>query len=234
MNVTITEEMKVRLEKQIPILRAKIKALYAALDKSYGLHGAEIPITFGMDTDCLGAYTRSSGAMPEHFHFSLLFVGYHAEEVISAADRRDLFLHEYAHYMDAHMEIPKEHTWKPGLHGSSWKYCCSLIGAAPSAYYRFGKGEENHDYEKELRNPWKDPNVTLLDNARREKEYQDTRNRVIRYQQGDKVLHPKFGEGIVNGIEQLSGSVRLEIQFDDKVRKIDQKWLVRSGYQKRA
>ena len=37
--------------------------------------------------------------------------------------------HEYAHYMEHHITIPREYQWQPGLHGSAWKYCCSLVGA---------------------------------------------------------------------------------------------------------
>ena len=45
------------------------------------------------------------------------------------------------------------------------------------------------------------------------------------------VTHPKFGEGTVEEIVQLSNSVRLHIRFaDDEVKKIDQKWLLRSGH----
>ena len=40
-----------------------------------------------------------------------------------------------------------------------------------------------------------------------------------------------IGEGTVEEIIQLSNSVRLHIRFaDDEVKKIDQKWLLRSGH----
>ena len=42
--------------------------------------------------------------------------------------------------------------WQPGIHGSAWKYCCSLIGAAPTPYYKAGEGLIKHDYDKVL---WK-------------------------------------------------------------------------------
>lgn len=53
----------------------------------------------------------------------------------------------------------------------------------------------------------------------------------IKFQVNDVVTHPKFGEGTVEEIVQLSNSVRLHIRFaDDEVKKIDQKWLLRSGH----
>ena len=57
---------------------------------------------------------------------------------------------------------------------------------------------------------------------------------MIQYRKGDTVVHPKFGTGIVEDLEQMTGSVRLTIRFSDAVRKIDQKWLLRSNYKKRG
>ena len=50
-------------------------------------------------------------------------------------DRLDLYKHEYAHYMQYNFHIPSEYQWQHGTHGSAWKYCCSLVGAAPTPYY---------------------------------------------------------------------------------------------------
>jgi len=54
----------------------------------------------------------------------------------------------------------------------------------------------------------------------------------VQYQIGDIVQHPKFGEGIVEEIQQLSGSVRLLVRFGDVIKKIDQKWLLQTKYQR--
>ena len=48
------------LQKEIPILTAQIRSLYAEFDKKFHLNGAKIPITFGMEPDLLGSYTRGS------------------------------------------------------------------------------------------------------------------------------------------------------------------------------
>ena len=124
------------LHKEIPILTTQIRKLYAELDQKFHLEGAKVPMTFGMDRDCLGSYTQAGGGEREHFHFSLLFVGYSVEHPLSRDDRMDLYKHEYAHYMQAHMKIPEKYQWQTGKHGSAWKYCCSLIGAAPTPYYK--------------------------------------------------------------------------------------------------
>lgn len=94
------------------ILTAQIRALYRELDKKYHLRGAQIPITFGFETDALGSYTRAGHHEKEHFHFSLLFVGYGVKNPLSKEDRMDLYKHEYAHYMEHHITIPREYQWQ--------------------------------------------------------------------------------------------------------------------------
>lgn len=220
------------LQNEIPILTAQIRALYAEFDKKYHLHGAKVPITFGYEKDLLGSYTQAGNGEEEHFHFSLLFAGYAVKNPLGKEERMDLYKHEYAHYMQYHMEIPKEYTWQPGIHGSAWKYCCSLIGAAPTPYYKAGEALMKHDYEKVLKNPIQDKSVAIRDRYRREQEYQNTKNREVQFEIGEEVKHPKFGEGIVEEIEQLAGSVRLRIRFGEAVKAIDQKWLLRTRYQK--
>lgn len=220
------------LQNEIPILTAQIRALYAEMDKKYHLRGAKIPISFGFEKDLLGSYTQKGIDEEEYFHFSLFFVGYAVKNPLSKEDRMDLYKHEYAHYMQFHMEIPKEYTWQAGIHGSAWKYCCSLIGAVPTPYYKAGEALLKRDYEKVLKNPIQDKSVTVRDTYRREQEYKDTRNREIQFEIGEEVKHPKFGVGIVEEIEQMIGSVRLHIRFGEERKMIDQKWLLRMKYKK--
>ena len=127
------------LHKEIPILTTQIRKLYTELDQKFHLEGAKVPMTFGMDRDCLGSYTQAGGGEREHFHFSLLFVGYSVEHPLSRDDRMDLYKHEYAHYMQAHMKIPEQYQWQTGKHGSAWKYCCSLLGRRRRLIIRPGK-----------------------------------------------------------------------------------------------
>ena len=232
MNPFENTELIQNLQREIPVLTAQIRAVYAKLDKKYHLSASKVPITFGWERDSLGSYTREGDGEQEHFHFSLLFVGYAVKQPLSKEDRLDLYKHEYAHYMQYHMDISKEYRWQPGIHGSAWKYCCSLIGAVPSPYYRAGEALMKQDYDKVLKNPIHDKTIPIRDTYRREKAYQDSKNRVVQYRVGECVNHPKFGEGSIEKIEQLSGSVRLHIQFQDELRVIDQKWLLRTKYHK--
>ena len=70
----IDQALAQALQKEIPVLTAQIRSLYAEFDKKFHLNGAKIPITFGMEPDLLGSYTRGSYHEKEHFHFSLLFM----------------------------------------------------------------------------------------------------------------------------------------------------------------
>ena len=227
----IDQTLAQALQKEIPILTAQIRSLYAEFDKKFHLNGAKIPITFGMETDLLGSYTRGSYHEKEHFHFSLLFIGYAVKNPLKKEDRLDLYKHEYAHYMQHNFHIPQEYQWQHGTHGSAWKYCFSLVGAAPTPYYRIGESLLKHDYDKALKNPIHDKTVPIRDTYRREQVYKSAKHSEVKFQVNDVVTHPKFGEGTVEEIVQLSNSVRLHIRFaDDEVKKIDQKWLLRSGH----
>ena len=232
MNIYDNVDLVRALQKEIPILTAEIQALYRDLDRKFHLNGSKVPLTFGLETDLLGSYTRASEDEPEHFHFSLLFVGRSVERPLEKEDRMDLYKHEYAHYMQYHMTIPKEYLWQPGTHGSAWKYCCSLVGAVPTPYYRAGEALLKPDYEKVLKQKIHDKSIPIRDNYRREKEYQAQKNREIQFQVGEEIQHPKFGNGVIEGIEQMSGSVRLAIRFGNEVKAIDQKWLLRTRYKK--
>lgn len=219
-----------QLQKEIPILTAQIRALYAEFDKRFHLNGANIPIDFGFDKDLLGSYTQAVNGKKEHFHFSLYFVGYSLEHPLSKEDRLDLYKHEYAHYMQYNYTIPKQYEWQPGIHGSAWKYCCSLVGAAPTPYYKAGEALMKHNYDKVLKNPIHDKTVPLRDTYRREQQYQKDKNSVVQYKLGETVIHPKFGVGCIQNIEQVPGSVRLHIRFGNDLKIIDQKWLLRTKY----
>lgn len=232
MNPYDNKELIRVLQNEIPILTAQIRSLYDELDRKFHLKGAKIPITFGMEKDLLGSYTREGNGEKEHFHFSLLFVGYALEHPLSKEDRIDLYKHEYAHYMQYNMEIPEKYHWQPGIHGSAWKYCCSLVGAVPTPYYKAGDALLKRDYNKILKNPIHDKTIPIRDNYRREKQYHDEKNRVVQFHIGDKVKHPKFGEGSIEQIQQTTNSVRLHIRFHEEVKAIDQKWLLRTNYQK--
>ena len=224
--------LRQRLQKEIPILRALIQNLYEELDRKLHLNGAKVPITFGYDTDTLGSYTRRSAHEKEHFHFSLLFIAYGVKNPLSKEDRIDLFKHEYAHYMQYNMQIPEKYKWQAGTHGSAWKYCCSLIGAAPTPYYKAGEGLIKHDYDKVLKKKITDKSIPIRDTYSREQEYRKKKNSTVKFNINDDVNHPKFGKGTIEHIEQLEGSVRLHVRFGEDLKKIDQKWLFQANLKK--
>ena len=229
--MNIDPSIRKLLDNVATIHEAQIRALFQTLDRRFGLRGASVPIRFGYDEAVLGSYTPASSHEKEGFYFSLLFIGYAVKKPLSKEDRLDLYKHEYAHYMQYNMKIPAQYNWQAGKHGSAWKYCCSLVGAAPTPYYRIGESLLKHDYDKALKNPIHDKTVPIRDTYRREQAYKSAKHSEIKFQVNDVVTHPKFGEGTVEEIVQLSNSVRLHIRFaDDEVKKIDQKWLLRSGH----
>ena len=145
-------------------------------------------------------------------------------------DRIDLFKHEYAHYMQYNMRIPEKYKWQAGTHGSAWKYCCSLIGAAPTPYYKAGEALLDHNYDKVLKSRIHDKTVPIRDTYQRQQKAQKQKDEVVQYKIGDNVTHPKFGDGIVEKINLRSGGVHLHIRFNGEVKCIDQKWLMRRKY----
>lgn len=218
------------LEKEIPNFKREILTLYKKWDKEFGLHGADVPIQFTFDEDVLGSYTPEGSKEQEHFLFSLFFLGFVNKNPMHKLDKIDLYAHEYAHYMQAHMDIPEEHLWQQGKHGSAWKYCCSLVGAAPTPYYRIGEGLEKHDYNKALYNPWADKNYVTLDQHRQSVQYRNQKNSRVQYSIGEEIKHPKYGKGIIEDIIASDKDVKLKIRFGEEIRTIDQAWLLKTKY----
>ena len=105
-----------------------------------------------------------------------------------------------------------------------------MIGAVPTPYYKAGEALMPRKYDKVLKNPIHDKSIPLRDNYRREQEYQKQKNRKVQYQIGEKVLHPKFGEGIIQDLTQTDSSVKLHILFGEELKLIDQKWLLQTKY----
>lgn len=225
----LSNQKKQMLQKEIPILRAEITALYRKLDSRFRLYGAQLPIDFSFEEDKLGAYMPQSHEDGEHFEFSLPNISYAAVYQLSKSDREDLYKHEYAHYMNHHIDVPKEYLFEPGVHGSSWRYCCSLIGAVPSAFYKVGESLKPQDYEKALTK--KETNYEtsrLLDNYHREQTYRQSQNTAVKFEVGESITHPKFGEGTVEKVEATGTNVRLTINFNGETKILDQKWVLKS------
>jgi len=112
----IDQTLSQALQKEIPILTAQIRSLYAEFDKKFHLNGAKIPITFGMEPDLLGSYTRGSCHEKEHFHFSLLFIGYAVKNPLKKEDIEEfLRFAEKEGYADETMQIKSIELSRQGL-----------------------------------------------------------------------------------------------------------------------
>lgn len=76
----------------------RIREEFKKLDSITGLHGADLPITFGKAKHTLGCfYIDTINKKPKKFHFSLFYFG---NPKWSEASALDVIRHEYAHYMD--------------------------------------------------------------------------------------------------------------------------------------
>lgn len=224
------------LNKEEPILRAEIQALYKDLDAKLHLNGSALPVNFTMDEKELGVYVPKNSDVEEQFRFSLVFIGYCMTGQISKEDRINLYKHEYAHYMTRYIDIPKKYQWQPGVHGSAWKYCCSLIDAIPSELFVEGDSLKTVNYDEVLNKP-KPVNHNIarqMDTYKTQKAIKDANNAKVKYEVGDEVEHPKFGKGIIEKIEAKDASVSLHIRFGNEVKEIDQKWLFRTKFKKRG
>ena len=89
-------ELYASLQKETTILTAQIRALYRELDKKYHLYGAQIPITFGFETDTLGSYTRAGHHEKEHFHFSAVT---NQHVLVCFRKKRPLYIHLF-HFLN--------------------------------------------------------------------------------------------------------------------------------------
>ena len=76
----------------------RIREEFKKIDSITGLHGADLPITFGKAKHTLGCfYFHTINKKPYKFHFPLLYFG---DPEWSEASALDVIRHEYAHYMN--------------------------------------------------------------------------------------------------------------------------------------
>jgi len=88
------------------------------LDGITGLHGAELPIKFGIARSYLGRFSYRDPEHPE-FYFSNY---YFRDPNLPTEEKLNVIRHEYAHYMDFMRTGSSSHK-------SSWRKCCDEIGA---------------------------------------------------------------------------------------------------------
>lgn len=85
----------------------------------------------------------------------------------------------------------------------------------------------DYNYDNVLKNRIHDKTVPIRDTYQRLQKAQKEKDEVVQYKIGDSVTHPKFGNGIVEKINPRSGGVHLHICFNEDVKCIDQKWLIK-------
>ena len=112
-----------------------IRAELRRLDGITGLHGAELPITFGNARSTLGCFHSDSNGDEMRFYFSNFWF---KKPDWPDASALDVIRHEYAHYMDWML-------YGHCSHGPTWKACCVQVGAVPSRLY---SEETNAFYQK--------------------------------------------------------------------------------------
>lgn len=118
------------------------------------------------------------------------------EPTFTRAEALDVIRHEYAHFME--YRLFGEST----DHGPNWKLCCRKIGARPETFYT----EE-----------WKSLART------REKARQE-RTRVDGFSPGKRIVHPAYGEGVVEGLQHLPEMTLISVRFGSTLRTLDVNW----------
>lgn len=90
----IDQTLAQALQKEIPILTAQIRSLYAEFDKKFHLNGAKIPITFGMEPDLLGILYKRQLPRKRAFSFFPAVYRLCGKKSAEKEDRMDLYKHE--------------------------------------------------------------------------------------------------------------------------------------------
>lgn len=97
----------------------------------------------------------------------------------------DAIRHEYAHYIDF------LNNGNMG-HGKSWKLCCNKVKAMPIRIL----------------------NQSMIDFYRQSEENEKQANELINmYVEGLVIVHPKFGEGVIDNVEKRDGGT-ITINFN--------------------
>lgn len=97
----------------------------------------------------------------------------------------DTIRHEYAHYMD-HV------LYGEVGHGETWKKCCRVVGGLPVRYY-----------------------YSAMSNLHQKRHREEERNENLcgTYPVGCRIIHPRYGEGIINAIDGDAVNRRVTVEF---------------------
>ena len=163
-----------------------IREEISKLDKKTGLHGARLPISFNNARCALGMYSPADGGSFKFSNYYYQDPNWPIEEAL------DTIRHEYAHYMDY---VLYNHC----AHGSTWKHCCTIVGAMPIRCYN----EKRADYYRQKH----------LKEESLSKRYDE-------YYIGDIILHPKYGKGVIKDVQGESISRIITVEFTSVGEKV--------------
>lgn len=171
---------------------ATIRKEFARLDTKTGLKGATLPITFNNSKRTLGFYSISNGGA---FRFSRYYYDDPSWPIEAALD---IIRHEYAHYMD-HM------IYGNCGHGTTWKKCCTEIGALPIRCYSSERAKYYQDKHEA---------------KRKEAEALD------HFMVGSYIIHPRFGRGKIVEIVGVDVNRYALVDFIDmETKKLLLRWV---------
>lgn len=167
----------------------RIRTELARLDARTGLRGAGLPVRFGNARCTLGVFSVREDQ--PYFRFSnWWFQNPDWPEECAL----DVIRHEYAHYMDWQL-------YGGSGHGTTWKQCCVMIGAAPVRLYQ----QEREEYYRDIH--------------RQQEEWGSLRA-------GDLVRHPKFDLGKIREVAGEGPNRYAVIDFGvNGIRKLNLKWI---------
>ena len=171
----------------------RIKEEFKKLDSITGLHGADLPITFVKAKHTLGCFYIDTINKKRKKFHFSLF--YFGNPEWSETSALDVIRHEYAHYMDYMFNGSSSH-------GASWKACCRKIGALPSRLYN--------------------PKVEEI-NLHMENKQKEIDSQIESIKQGNMVIHPTYGIGIVNSISD--DKRKLYVNFNNEMRCLSAPWV---------
>lgn len=114
----------------------------------------------------------------------------------TTAEALDVIRHEYAHFME--YKLFGEST----DHGPNWKECCRKVGARPQNLYT---------------REW-------AELARSRERAHLERTRTDGFTPGRKIIHPVFGEGVVEHIRREPAMTMVTIRFSEGSKTLDVNW----------
>lgn len=168
------------------------------LDAVTGLHGADLPISFGYARQTLGVFQFTRDGQPLRFRFSKYFLD---DPHFTQQEAVDLIRHEYAHYMQLMRGGPNAEP----PHGDGWKQCCREIGAHPEGRYRPERNEVQLNWLQE-----QNKLSTFLGQL----------------QLGMNIHHPMFGMGVLTEITGMQEGARLTIRSACGEKVLSARWVL--------